>query len=266
MRTATGLWGVPWTAEEVAYLRENYPKVPAKDIAAALGRSYTAVHQRAKIEGFKSLHRTGINSLVPDYFRVIDTPAKAYLLGLLMADGSVSKAGQLKLELHRKDRAIVEFARDQIAPGARIGEYTCRTSPMVRFMVSSPDLTADLARHGCVNAKTLITRWPDEVPAEHEGSFVCGYFDGDGSLQPKWIYRWAVTCGCMPFLTAMQDHAEAATGVRIGGPYVDKRHEHAWSIVATGKPVRALDQWMHRDVPGLARKRLPVSGQMEMDI
>ncbi len=54
---------------------------------------------------------------------------------------------------------------------------------------------------------------------------------------------------CKAWLSGVYDAME-------GGPYEDRRHEHAWSIVKSGKPVRALDEWIHRDVPGLARKRL----------
>ena len=53
---------------------------------------------------------------------------KAYLLGLLAADGSVSKAGQLKLELHQKDRCLGELARDRIEQAARTSDYFTRTS------------------------------------------------------------------------------------------------------------------------------------------
>jgi hypothetical protein len=192
---------------------------------------------------------------VPDYFRVIDTPMKAYLLGLLVADGSISPANQLKLEVHEKDRCLAELARQEIAPSARIGSYRTRTTPMVRFMIQSAGLAADLARHGVVNCKSLITTWADEVPPQYENSYICGVYDGDGSLDRRWRYRWSVISGNPDFLEVMQNHILARTGIWVGGPYCDTRHENAWSIVATGRPVPELDAWVHRDVPGLTRKR-----------
>jgi hypothetical protein len=182
---------------------------------------------------------------------------KAWVLGLLAADGSVSKAGQLKLELHRKDLGIVEAVRDDLAPDARISFYKTRTTPMARFMVADPGLRDDLASHGVVNAKTLITAWPTGVPVEFVNSFVCGYYDGDGSLGLHPLPRWSVVSGNREFLRIMQAEIYEHTAIWPGGPYEDKRHEHAWSIVQTGGPVRVLDEWIHRDVPGLARKRLP---------
>ena len=255
-RSAQGYGGPVWTDEHLAYLRQNYGSMPAKDIAANLGRSYQGVLTRANQLGLKARHRMGVNSLVKDYFKEIDTPMKAWLLGLLAADGCMSKAGQLTLGLHQKDLEIVEAARDELAPGARITFYATRTTPMARFSVSDPGLVADLASHGVVNAKTLITAWPADLPGEFVNSFVCGYYDGDGSLGTVPLPRWAVVSGNQEFLEVMQDKIHEHTEIWVPGPYEDRRHENAWSIVKSGKPVRALDEWIHRDVPGLARKRL----------
>ena len=256
MRTAEGYWGKPWTPDELAYLRENYTTTPSRDIAEHLGRSYQAVVMRASQLGLKARHRTGVNSLVKDYFKIIDTPMKAYVLGLLMADGFVSRNGQVSLALHEKDRALVESVRDDLAPGARVGSYKTRATPMVRFSISAPGLVQDLASHGVVNAKSLITVWPSGLPTEFVNSFVCGYYDGDGSLGLKPWFRWTVVSGNPDFLQEMQAQVLELTGLGIGGPYQDRRHQHAWSIISTGEPVRALDAWVHKDVPGLARKRL----------
>ena len=259
MRTSEGYWANPWTSEEIAYLRDRYSVIKTQEIADHLGRSYSAVIQRAKIEGFKSRQQLAKHSLVPDYFRVIDTPTKAYLLGLLAADGCVSAKNQVILGLHQKDIQLVELLRDELAPQARIGLYQTVTTPMARFLVTSPDLAADLARHGVVKNKTLTVHWPREVPEELENSFICGYFDGDGSLYTqveKQPYRWTIVCGAPDFLREIQAKVLIHTGVKVGGPYQDKRTGHAWSIVTTGEPVRVLDEWIHRDVPGLDRKCL----------
>lgn len=264
-RSAQGYGGPIWTEADHDYLRENYGAMPAADIAAHLGRTVVAVRGRASRLRLMAHHRAPSNSLVRDYFNVIDTPMKAWVLGLLAADGSISKAWQLRLELHCKDMEIVEAVRDELAPAARISFYTARTTPMCRFMIGGTPLKADLARHGIVNAKSLITAWPAEVPAEFINSFVCGYYDGDGSLGLKPLPRWSVVSGNPDFLRIMQEQVYEHTAIWPGGPYRDCRHEHAWSIVQTGRPVRALDAWIHRDVPGLARKRLTPAADPKLD-
>jgi hypothetical protein len=256
VRTAEGYWGVPWTAEDVEYLKANYGTVRTKDIAEKLGRSYNAVVLRAKIEGLVSLHRAAMNSLTPGYFKQIDTPVKAYLLGLLAADGAVSDRNQVVLALNVKDADLVAFARDQIAPGGRLGEYQTRTGKMVNFKVQCADLAADLASWGVTPRKSYTIAWPTGLDPVMQRSFLHGYFDGDGSLGRAPLPRWAIVSGCEPFLLAAQAFILAETGIRVGGPYKDKRHKSASSIVATGEPVRALDAWVQQDGLGLARKRL----------
>lgn len=254
-----------WTPAEDAYLRAHYESQPVKEISAAIGRTPNAIRLRAAAMELKSYQRAGMNSLVPGYFRDIDTPMKAYLLGLLMSDGSISDTNQLKLEVHEKDRCLAELTRDAIAPQARIGlgrvrQRSGKITPMARFAIQSPGLAADLARHGVVNCKTLIVKWPRTVPPGLENSFACGYYDGDGSLDRRQPYRWSTVCGIPEFLVEMQECIAKHTGIGVGGPYQDKRHEHAWSIVTTGGRVAELDAWLHRDVAGLPRKSLAVAG------
>ena len=257
-----------WTEEETAYLRENYATLTVAEVATALGRTPVAVQVRANILGLKNVHRSAMASLVPGYFREIDTPIKAYLLGLITADGCISRRNQLALALCEKDRELVELARDEIAPRARIASYFIRGYPQVAFKVQSAGLAADLASHGVVPAKTPITKWPD-IPEKHEGSFLCGVSDGDGSLERRWVYHWTLTSGSYDFLVRVRERIAAHTGVKAGNHVYPDRgpgKSNTWRIAVTGMPVRALDAWMHRDVPGLARKRLPPLGQLELDI
>lgn len=256
MRTAEGYWGVPWTAEDVEYLKANYAAIRTKEIAEKLGRSYTAVAQRAKIEGLVSRHRSAMNSLTPGYFKQIDTQVKAYLLGLLAADGTISDRGQVTLALHEKDADLVAFARDNIAPAGRLGEYQTRTCRMVTFKVQAADLAADLASWGVTPRKSYSIAWPTGLDPVMQRAFLHGYFDGDGSLGREPMPRWAMVSGSEPFLRAAQEFVLTEAGIRIGGPYKDKRHKAAWSIVVTGEPARALDAWVQQDGLGLARKRL----------
>lgn len=249
----------PWSEAEIAYLRSNYHLRSPKEVGEHLDRTPNAVRLAASKLKLPSLFHTGARSVQHDYFQEIDTPAKAYILGLLTADGCITTGtGQLTLALHTKDRDAVEFMRDELCPDTRITERMVRTSEMAYLHVQSPQITEDLARHGVVARKSLIIRWPETVPGFLEGSYLCGYFDGDGSLGLKPLFRWALTSGSRPFLEDVQERALHHTGVRIGGPYRDGR-KLCWSIVKTGRLVQDLDAWLHADVQGFDRKRLPDS-------
>lgn len=259
-----GGYSPKWTEEDRRLLRENYATMPAPEIAARLGRTLSSLHVQASNLGLKSYHRKANTSLVPGYFRVIDTPMKAYLLGLLMADGWVAGNPRLQLGLALRDydSELVKLLRDNLAPEARLSSYlTKEGNTMVKFQVGSADLMADLAQHGIVPRKSLVVEWPATVPPEHEGSFLCGMHDGDGSLELQPIPHWSLVGGSYGFQTTLQERVMLHTGVKVGGPYPDRRKDNCWRVAVTGKPVRALDAWMHRDVPGLARKRIPSAGQ-----
>jgi hypothetical protein len=248
-----------WTHEEDEYVKANYATVLARDIATHLGRSRQAVVQRATRHGLKGHRRAGWHSAQHDYFASIDTPEKAYILGLFMSDGCITRVNQLCLSLHVRDEAAVMHARDRIAPAARLNYHGTAGCPMVKFAIQSPRIAADLANLGLVPAKSYTVTWPARVPEEHAGSFVCGLFDGDGSLVhgATNMPRWTLISASPPLLEAVQQRAFNQTGTWIGGPYRDRRSK-ARSIVATGRgQVSDLDEWTHQHVAGLTRKRLP---------
>lgn len=251
-----GGFSKPWTAEDDAHLKAHYSTVPLAELAAHFGRTVNGVQQRAGRYGLISRHRIGAATARTDYFNQVDTPMKAYLLGLLAADGWVSPRNRVCLSLVSYDRSAVELLRDEVSPATRLKDYRVNTSDMVSFGVQSAELAAGLAKYGVTPAKTHTLMWPELLPEELAGSFVGGYFDGDGSLGAGGGYpRWAITSASVPFLEAIQQRAFNQTGTWIGGPYRDKRHS-ASSIVTTGHgQVRDLDEWIRAEVPGLARKR-----------
>lgn len=251
-----GGYSPKWTDEEDAYLRANFSLRPVKQLAAELGRPRSGVAQRGVRFGLVSYQQIGTRSIQHDYFDRIDTPAKAYVLGLLAADGYISPRYQLALALSAKDRSAVDFVRDELAPTSRVGEYQVKNSPMVKFAVQSARLGRALAGHGIVPAKSHIITWPSAIPDQLANSYIGGYFDGDGSLAVTGRHRWTIVSGSVPLLEAIQQHAFNQTGTWLGGPYKDGR-KNCWSVVATGRgQVRDLDEWIRADVPGLARKRL----------
>lgn len=239
-----------WTPPQLAYLQENYGSKTAAEIAATLGRTRKAIYERADKAGLLS------RQFACSYFQQIDSPVKAYVLGLLAADGWVDDDGRVGVELCERDQSVVALVRDQIQPTGRLHTYQRRggRQAMVRFVIGNVELAADLARHGVTPRKSHTISWPTTMPAEYDSSYICGFFDGDGHLaSPPRLY-WTVCSANADFLGAIRQRIEAATEVKPFGPY---RSGGAWAITKSGEPVRALDAWLHRDVPGLARKRLP---------
>lgn len=252
-----------WTVEEVAYLREHYPLDPIAAITETLAQTPAEVIRKAGKLGLKSGRQLRTDSIRHDYFSRIDTPAKAYVLGFLAADGCVSRSGQLSIYVHEKDGSVIELIRDELAPLAVFHAYPAAhgAGPKVGIAIQSPQLATDLARFGIVPAKSLILDWPTELPEERTAEFILGAFDGDGSLSmlPNRMGnvkpRWHMT-GQIAFLTGMADAIERQVGVRPRGPRIPKRGRFAW-VTADSTDAITIDAWIHRSGLGLVRKRIP---------
>lgn len=245
-----------WTAAEDAFLFENYGDKSPGEIAAALGRTAHAVWEHARRTDCAQ-HRS--DNYHP-YFRHIDAPVKAYVLGLLAADGYVDDEGRIGIDLAVADQSAVALVRDQLCPSGRVRIYArkSRGTPRARFQVGSVGMARDLAALGIGPRKTHSLAWPERLPQVFDNSFICGYFDGDGHLNPVRGPYWTVCSATAGLLDVMRERISDATGVRMSRTY---RQTSIWAISKYGEPVRALDAWIHRDVPGLARKRIPSNGQ-----
>lgn len=114
-------------------------------------------------------------------FETIDTEEKAYWLGFLYADGSVSSTdNRIELGLAERDLKQIEKFKDFIGIPNKISYRP--TTKSYRYSFKSISCKADLIRQGCVPKKSLILKFPteDQVPKNLIKHFIRGYFDGDG--------------------------------------------------------------------------------------
>ena len=95
-----------------------------------LAKKYNVeVHNIYKIlDEFNIKRKTGKRSSCnEEYFDNIDTPHKAYILGFITADGSITGKyfSTLAIEIHEKDKELLNFIASEINPNATI-------SPVIR--------------------------------------------------------------------------------------------------------------------------------------
>jgi hypothetical protein len=111
----------------------------------------------------------------------LDTPIKAYLLGLLAADGTIEdKKGQYRvtLMLQFRDKILIDRFRDEIAPNIPITINPNTYS----VCISSKEMCEDLAIYGIGPRKSAKLIWPVSLPHHLVIPFLLGYLDGDGTL------------------------------------------------------------------------------------
>lgn len=132
-----------------------------------------------------------------NYFSEISTERKAYILGLMYADGCVY-SDYAKLDLKTDDIKLLEDIAFEIKNTCPIKTYEYKKKSyfkyqnktyefdcsMSRLSMHSKQIVRDLNKCGCVSNKTLKLKFPnseilDESLIKH---FIRGYLDGDGSI------------------------------------------------------------------------------------
>jgi len=150
--------------------------------AAKLAKKYDtwiqSITDRLKEDGIEVINEWNLPKFREDIFSTIDTEEKAYWLGFLFADGSVSsRDNMVELSLSIKDkehlRKFSQFVEDS---GIKEAGHRCRWSR------SSKLFKTDLVRYGCVPRKSLILEAPKNIPEDLAIHFVRGYVDGDGCV------------------------------------------------------------------------------------
>lgn len=127
-----------------------------------------------------SYKKLGVNE---SYFSKIDTQAKAYWLGLLMADGWIVTETDVPkgfaIALNKRDKKILDlFARDL---GCSDAVKDIHRADLHQIKITSSLMAKDLIKHGIVPRKSFVAVFPN-IQVELYSDFIRGYFDGDGHV------------------------------------------------------------------------------------
>lgn len=164
-----------------------------------------------------------------DFFEKIDSEEKAYWLGFLYADASVTH-NSLKLTLHPKDLDHLTKFKKSLNSTHKI--FFDRQYP--RFAITNKKIYQDLISKGCCENKTFLIRFPTAqiVPPNLIRDFIRGYFDGDGSINYSVNKKYKYTlwkfeiCSNRLFLEELKSAFEKLSGVKIQNQlYKEKRIE-----------------------------------------
>lgn len=126
-----------------------------------------------------------------NYFDVIDSQDKAYILGFLYADGynSYDKRA-IRLQLTECDVEILYRISDALdysrpltrVPAREIYDTGYISKPQYALDINSTHMSKRLAELGVVQNKSLVLKFPDWISSDLVRHFLRGYIDGDGSI------------------------------------------------------------------------------------
>jgi hypothetical protein len=148
-----------------------------RDIPNYLNVSERCVSRVLKEAGINT-KRKNRYTLNESYFDVIDSPTKAYLLGLIAADGCVTDTNYVAFE--SIDKELTEMLGKELEYSGEIRIVKPQHyDPHYRINFSSKKLAQALSSYGIVSGRTFsgIYYFPE---SEYLDSYVLGYFDGDG--------------------------------------------------------------------------------------
>lgn len=144
--------------------------------------NYLDVSERAVA---RVLKEAGVNTkrrnrytLNESYFDVIDSHNKAYLLGLIAADGCVTQTNYVAFE--SIDKELTEMLSRELQYSGEIKIIQPQNyAPHYRINFSSQKLASSLYGYGILPGRTFSgeTYFPS---SKYLWSYVLGYFDGDG--------------------------------------------------------------------------------------
>lgn len=112
----------------------------------------------------------------------IDSEGKAYLLGWIASDGSIRKDGAIVIEIHEKDKNVL----DQLKGIAGNGVIHKRPfAHMAKLVIYSKKMVLEICGHLGINPgkKNGIVKFPLHLPVGLQWAFLRGLFDGDGSIR-----------------------------------------------------------------------------------
>lgn len=154
-------------------------------IANITTRTYPLVFKEFNI----NTKRKNKYTLNENYFNVIDTEAKAYILGLIASDGCVTNTNYFAIA--STDYDILQIIKQEL-------EYTgdiyipqrnekCEWNTTYRINFSSKKICQALSQYGIRPNKSLSYDHMPNISSSLLHHYVRGYFDGDGSI-------WRSTC------------------------------------------------------------------------
>jgi|SRR6185437_13259080 len=190
-----------------------------------------------------------------NYFENIDTRDKAYITGLLHADGFINlKSRQTRLKL--TDLDLVKEVSSKIFKDRKLYLDSSSTKnghkANLSLVITSQKIMNDCIKHGCVHQKTYNLEFPTTIPDELMCDYFRGFFDGDGCIYVNEGFSYRP--GTMKIVATKKWVDKAKEFLHNKGIkstiYGDKRHDNRVSdisVITTDDLVRFYN-YLYKDI------------------
>ena len=167
---------------------------------AKIGSIYNVGHyiigdilRKYNINGRDDSHKGRKYTINENYFDIIDTPNKAYILGLLYADGcNYLPQHRVYIELQEADKYILDKINQEINSNKPLffnplNDKNSNWQNTYRLNITNKHISIKLNELGLVQNKSLILMPPTWLDTGLIAHFIRGYMDGDGCVSEQFI-------------------------------------------------------------------------------
>lgn len=225
-------------------------KIAFDELSLKIGIPYNKLKYLFSKFNIKNRYTFLTESTVHNFFDVIDSEVKAYLIGFLFADGTIQK-NHITISLSEKDSEIIYLFQTNICPEYKITEIKSYTNkktgytskPMKSITFKSEHMCKILESYGISNNKTYKELENiDFIPNEYFLHFLRGYWDGDGcscvskinktyqkkdgtsSISTYFNYNWNIISNTSTHLYLLQKHLKEQHNINANVLKTKKGH------------------------------------------
>lgn len=173
------------------------------------------------IEIRKAKRFTKINE---SFFETIDSPEKAYILGLLITDGYVTypnrdgRSPSWGITLQSQDLHILNDIKSALNTDKKICKRIHNNSEEYYLIITSQKMVDDLSKYGVVPRKSKTTRLPI-ISQKYMPDLIRGIFDGDGCVAKTGVCSF---CGNEQMISDIKNFLVSNLG--ISNNKISNRH------------------------------------------
>ena len=244
------------------YLME---KKSLEDIAKLYGVSRVAIFKKLKklrlkprSKSLARLEAQKQRKVQQQYFSINEkffsswSPEMAYVLGLIITDGCITREGSISLSMN--DREVLEKVK--LAMRSEHPITVSKHQPgLYHFHFAREGMVNDLARLGIGPKKSLVVKFP-RMPDVFMADFIRGVFDGDGAVffrkdNRKYPLITSFCSGSKDFILGLEAHLK-----KLGLPqrkiYQQKtKNGFFYSVKFSHKNSMKLFNILYKDYPNI---------------
>lgn len=181
------------TQEQKEYIKEFYYEHKELNFKELQKNLAINISERTLRQALKDMNintkRKNKYTVNENFFEEINSEKKAYILGLLAADGYIGegRANTVSISLIDKDileqiKVIIEYS-DEIKETKKGGFENSKHGYILN--INSAKMRKDLNKLGLYANKSLTFSRIPNIPNDLKRHFLRGYIDGDGSISPS---------------------------------------------------------------------------------